>query len=393
MVASVLILFCRIGACLMLAPGFSSPRLPARPRLIHRAGPDAGAGAAADGRQAFRHRQSWRLSAADIFGELFIGGVIGLLGRFYFLALETMMMAASMSIGLSNALGAPIDETEVQPPIATLITLTATCLIFVSDLHWELIRGVVASYSVMPVGFALRPQAALTLAADDLARAFVVGLAHRQPIHRLRGDRQSRHRSGEPADAANPDLFHLGALRHRWRIDPVLFRFRFDGHGFHGRIRRLGGQGELMRERQKSLQRLLAVKSQLHRLEEARLIETQRRKQALAEDRRALFDLLGKAEQTDRLLLGLACRQIRRTEEGERDLAAAEKAQTLALLERSAQKKALEKSLKRNRNGAGSSRRRDGAFCWSLAKASGRAPRTSLSVKFETLICDEPKGA
>ncbi len=101
-----------------------------------------------------------------------------------------------------------------------------------------------------------------------------------------------------------------------------------------------------MRERQKSLQRLLAVKSQLHRLEEAQLIETQRRKQALAEDRRALFDLLGKAEQTDRLLLGLACRQIRRTEEGERDLAATEKAQTLALLERSAQKKALEKSLK-----------------------------------------------
>jgi len=100
-----------------------------------------------------------------------------------------------------------------------------------------------------------------------------------------------------------------------------------------------------MRDRQKSLQRLLAVKSQLHRLEEARLIETQRRKRALAEDRLAMFDLLGKAEKTDSLLLGLACRQIQRTDEGERDLAAVEKAQTLALLHRSAQKKALEKSL------------------------------------------------
>ncbi len=100
-----------------------------------------------------------------------------------------------------------------------------------------------------------------------------------------------------------------------------------------------------MRERQKSLQRLLAVKSQLHRLEEAQLIETQRRKQALAEDRLAMFDLLGKSEKTDSLLLGLACRQIRRTDEGERDLAAAEQAQTLALLHMNAQKKALEKSL------------------------------------------------
>lgn len=100
-----------------------------------------------------------------------------------------------------------------------------------------------------------------------------------------------------------------------------------------------------MRDRQKSLQRLLAVKSQLHRLEEARLIETRRRKQALAEDRLAMFDLLGKAEKTDSLLLGLACRHIRRTDEGERDLAAAEKTQTLALLHMNAQKKALEKSL------------------------------------------------
>ena len=100
-----------------------------------------------------------------------------------------------------------------------------------------------------------------------------------------------------------------------------------------------------MRDRQKSLQRLLAVKSQLHRLEEAQLIETQRRKRALAEDRLAMFDLLGKAEKTDSLLLGLACRHIRRTDEGERDLAAAEKTQTLALLHMKAQKKALEKSL------------------------------------------------
>jgi len=100
-----------------------------------------------------------------------------------------------------------------------------------------------------------------------------------------------------------------------------------------------------MRDRQKSLQRLLAVKSQLHRLEEAQLIETRRQKQALAEDRRAMFDLLGTAEKTDSLLLGLACRQIQRTDEGERDLAAAEKAQTLALMHMSAQKKALEKSL------------------------------------------------
>jgi flagellar biosynthetic protein FliR len=181
MVASVLILFCRIGACLMLAPGFSSPRLPARPRLYIALALTLALTPQLTGGKPFPIHNLGGL-ASNIFGELFIGGVIGLLGRTFFLALETMMMAASMSIGLSNALGAPIDETEVQPPIASLITLTAVCLIFVSDLHWEFLRGVVASYSVMPVGFALRPQAALTLVADDLARTFVIGLRIASPF-------------------------------------------------------------------------------------------------------------------------------------------------------------------------------------------------------------------
>jgi hypothetical protein len=101
-----------------------------------------------------------------------------------------------------------------------------------------------------------------------------------------------------------------------------------------------------MREKQKSLQRLLAAKSQLHQLEEARLIEIQRGKQVVAEEKRALFDLLGDAEKTDSLLLGLACRQIARADRRERDLDAAEKAQAQAVLHRGAQKKALEKAVK-----------------------------------------------
>jgi hypothetical protein len=101
-----------------------------------------------------------------------------------------------------------------------------------------------------------------------------------------------------------------------------------------------------MRERRKSLERLLAVKEQLHRLEEARLAEIQRRKQALGEERRAMFDMLGDEKKTDSLVLGLACRHIARTDRSERDLDAAEATQKQALMKRAAQKKALEKTLK-----------------------------------------------
>lgn len=180
-VASAFILFCRIGACLMLLPGFSSPRLPVRARLFVALALTLALAPALTGGKPFAVDTIGAL-AGDIFGELFIGGMIGLLGRFYFLALETMMMAASMDIGLSNALGAPIDESQQMPVIGTLISLTATCLIFVTDLHWELIRGIVASYKVMPVGFALRPQEALASVADGLARTFVIALRIASPF-------------------------------------------------------------------------------------------------------------------------------------------------------------------------------------------------------------------
>ena len=181
MVASVFILFCRIGACLMLAPGFSSPRVPTRPRLFIALALTLALAPALTGGKPFAIGNLATL-AGDIFGELFIGGMIGLLGRFYFLALETMMMAVSMNIGLSNALGAPIDESESLPTIATLVTLTATCLIFISDLHWELIRGLVASYAIMPVGFELSPRAALNSVADGLGRTFLVALRIASPF-------------------------------------------------------------------------------------------------------------------------------------------------------------------------------------------------------------------
>ena len=104
-----------------------------------------------------------------------------------------------------------------------------------------------------------------------------------------------------------------------------------------------------MRERQKSLERLLQVKTQLHRLEEARLGDLQRRRQAMDEERRAMFDLIGDVEKTDGLILGLACRHIARTDARQRDLDIAEQAQKQALMQRGAQKKALEKILQETR--------------------------------------------
>jgi len=83
--------------------------------------------------------------------ELLVGGTIGMLGRLFLLALETMATAAALSIGLSNPFGVVGEETEVLPPLVTFITMSATALIFITDLHWEVFRGIAASYDAIPV--------------------------------------------------------------------------------------------------------------------------------------------------------------------------------------------------------------------------------------------------
>ena len=138
----------------------------------------------------------------------------------------------------------------------------------------------------------------------------------------------------------------------------------------------MGGQGELMRERHKALERLLEVKSQLHKLEEARLNDIQRRKQVVTEERRAMFAFLGNVETNDSLILGLACRQIARGAKGEQELNAAEQAQKQALLKRGAQKLTLEKTLKETKQALERDAERKGLI--EIGERLAKSARTSL---------------
>ena len=160
---------------MMLMPGISSPRVPARIRLF--------IAIAVTLALAPMLLHDTPLLATDlltmtrtVLAELAIGGLIGLMGRLFFLALETFAMSAAMNIGLGNPFGAPIDEGEPLPPIANLITLAATCLIFITNLHWEIIRGLVASYSVIPLGADFSSRYALNQTADILTRSFLLSL-------------------------------------------------------------------------------------------------------------------------------------------------------------------------------------------------------------------------
>lgn len=177
--ANVFLVFCRVGGCLMLTPGYGSERVPVRVRLgIALAVSIAAAPLVAT---PINSGDSFRFVGA-IIAELGVGMLIGLLGRLFVLALEAMLTAAALSIGLGNAMTGGIDTEGHVSPLASLGTLFASMAVFASDAHLDLIRGVIASYTVMPTGAGFEAGVGLTQVVDMCTRTFAVSLRLASPF-------------------------------------------------------------------------------------------------------------------------------------------------------------------------------------------------------------------
>jgi flagellar biosynthesis protein FliR len=74
-----------------------------------------------------------------------------------------------------------IEPSETLAPLATLVSLAAVTLVFVADLHWELLRGLAASYDVLPVGADFNTRGALLQVADALGESFRLTLRIASP--------------------------------------------------------------------------------------------------------------------------------------------------------------------------------------------------------------------
>jgi flagellar biosynthetic protein FliR len=182
-VLAAFILFCRIGACLMLMPGFSSPRVPVSVRLFICFAITAGLVPllAPDIVRLLKDEAPFDVLRL-IMSELLIGGLIGFMGRIFFAALETLGTGIAMFTGLANSLGAPINEDEPLPSVTSMLTFLATTLFFVTDLHWEVLRGLVASYRTIPAAIEFAPRSGLVQIADSLSRAFFLALRIASPF-------------------------------------------------------------------------------------------------------------------------------------------------------------------------------------------------------------------
>lgn len=182
-VLGVFVLFCRIGATMMLMPGTSSSQIPAQVRLF--------LAVAVSLSLAPLLLDTVRPLVADarptgllwlIGGELLIGLFIGLLARAFFIALQALATVLANAIGFSGIPGSQIEETEPVPAIVSLITVSAVVLMFQTDLHWEVLRGLAASYAVLPPASEFQARFSLVQITDQLAETFLVALRISSPF-------------------------------------------------------------------------------------------------------------------------------------------------------------------------------------------------------------------
>ncbi|GGF47950.1 flagellar biosynthesis protein FliR [Azorhizobium oxalatiphilum] len=181
-VLSAFLVFCRIGGCMMLMPGFAGHRMPVRIRLFLAVGISLAILPLLFADMAEFVQKSSRASLIlAIATELATGGIIGFLARVFFLMLQTMLVAMAQFIGLSMVMG-PADDDEQLPPIATLLALTATTMMFITDQHYELLRGIIASYRQIPIGVGFGGRGALMQVTDQMSAALMLGMRLASPF-------------------------------------------------------------------------------------------------------------------------------------------------------------------------------------------------------------------
>lgn len=177
------LLFCRVGGCLMVMPGFASTRIPVQVRLfLAIAATLALIPVLYTTLQAAVPKFAAGNDIRLIFSETVIGVLIGAMGRAFFLALQFIGSAIAMFIGMGNLPGHPIEDSEPSPAVGTLITITATALFFITDQHWEVFRGLVASYTALPISASLDVQFNLVELTDAVSKAFVLALQIGSPF-------------------------------------------------------------------------------------------------------------------------------------------------------------------------------------------------------------------
>jgi flagellar biosynthesis protein FliR len=175
------LLFARLGAMIMLLPGFGETVVPARVRLAFALVFAIMLSPTLADRMPPPGDTVWSM-AFQIGSETLIGALLGGAARILVSATATAGQIIGLEIGLAFAQTADPTMTQSGQLMAVFLSLLGVTLIFATGLHHMFIEGVAGSYDIIAPGAVAPVGDAAQLALEATATSFRVGFQIAMPL-------------------------------------------------------------------------------------------------------------------------------------------------------------------------------------------------------------------
>lgn len=179
----IFFVFIRIGGCLMIAPGFSSDRVPVRSRLYFSAAVSLLISPIVENQIIIHnHKFEFFYLLTLILKEIFIGLIYGFMCRIFLFAVDTLITTFCFTIGLSNIFNAALFNNDSSPSLSSLLLLASIQLIFITDLHHYIIRFFNHYFQIIPLGAVLDVGQFTEGIVDMLSESYLIALRLSSPF-------------------------------------------------------------------------------------------------------------------------------------------------------------------------------------------------------------------
>lgn len=179
-VTGFLILFCRVGAVLMLLPVFSEESIPGRMRLMIALGLSFSLygiiGAPA------RAAVSTGALPMTLVAELLTGLAMGMIVKIMFYGISIAGSMISLHTGLSSAVIFDPAQGSQVPLLSKFVTVAAAVVCMGMHVHHLWLGAIVQSYNSFPIGGLPPAGDFLQLALETTTRAMALGLSLSAPL-------------------------------------------------------------------------------------------------------------------------------------------------------------------------------------------------------------------
>ncbi|WP_288431474.1 flagellar biosynthetic protein FliR [uncultured Agrobacterium sp.] len=181
-VMALFLAFCRIGACLMVMPGFSSARLSMQIRLFL-------ALTLSMALLPLMWDVIYPVAKGDtvtffrsMLFETMIGAMFGLIAHLYLLGMQFAATIMGMAMSFTGPPAQDVLEDTSESQLASLLTFGVLLVLFLLDFHHVVFKALVESYTSIPISGGITMQRMLISLTDTLVASMNIALRVASPF-------------------------------------------------------------------------------------------------------------------------------------------------------------------------------------------------------------------